>query len=111
MSSLNKAIPNYKDVDNGCAHYFSPTCSSESTAGTFKSNINYSKTMHLPPNANNVIELEGPLHEDMRMRLIEIIKAGDPHAKDHRMKKAIAAEISKFGRRGTLKTVMRAEIR
>ena len=39
MSSLNKAIANYRDVDDGGAHYSSPTCSSESTADKFKSNI------------------------------------------------------------------------
>ena len=32
-SSLNKAIANYRDVDDGGPHYSSTTCSFESTAG------------------------------------------------------------------------------
>ena len=37
MSSLNKAIANYRDVDDGGAHYSSATCSSESTEDIYKS--------------------------------------------------------------------------
>ena len=77
MSSLNKAIANYRDVDDGGAHHSSTTHTSESTAGTSKCSGDHPQTIdHPPPNANNVIELEGPLHESIRTHLTEIIQAG-----------------------------------
>ena len=65
MLSLNKAIANYRNVGCCGAHYSSATCSSESTADTSKSSTNYSQIEHSPPNADNLIEFEGPLHEDI----------------------------------------------
>ena len=76
MSSLNKAISKYRDVDDGGSHYSSAKCSSESSAGASKSSIKHSRTLHSPPNAKNVIELEGPLHEDIRTHLTEVVQAG-----------------------------------
>ena len=94
MSSLNRAIANYRDVDDGVAHHLSTTHTSESTSGTSKSSGDHPQTIvHPPPIANNVIELEGPLYERIRAHLTEIIQIGDPRAKDPRMKQAIASEI------------------
>ena len=77
MSSLKKAISSYRDVDDGVAHCSSMICRSESSAGTSKSSINHSQTVHSPLNANNIIKLEGPLREDIRTHLTEVIQAGD----------------------------------
>ena len=110
MLSLNKAIESYRDVDDDGAHYFFATYSYESTASTSKSSINHFQTVHSPLNAKNIIEFEVPLHEDLRMNLTEVIQAGDPCAKDPRVREAIAAEIRDLARRSTFKVVVRVEI-
>ena len=111
MLSLNKAIANYRDVEDGGAQYSSTTCSSESTAGTSKCSANHFHTAeHSLPSANNIIELEGPLHESISTHLTEVIQVGDPRARDTRMKEAIAAEIRDPARRSTFKIVMRTKI-
>ena len=110
MSSLNKAIANYRDVDDGGAHYSFTIYSSESTSGT-KSSVAHSQTIeHSPSNVNNVVELGKLLHVNIWTHSTEVIRAGDPRAKDHRINEAIAAEIRDWARRGTFKWVMRAEM-
>ena len=107
MSSLNKAIANFRDVDDCGEHYSYTNYSSESTAGKSRSRVTHSQTTeHSPPNVNNIIELERPLHENIRTHLTEVIQAGDPRVKGHRMKEAIAAEIRDLVRRDTFKIVI-----
>ena len=57
ISSVNKTISNYRDVDDGCARHLSAKDSSESTAGTSKSSANHSQIIeHSSSNAYNVNE-------------------------------------------------------